>query len=841
MRRLILGLVAISLVLGAVVASAALLLGGGTVALEPGDPPDTYMDPIPDYINANYADNFVWITGTSIAAPSRVIDNVEVQIIRNFDGYRWNDVGGMWTNDPNLWNDATVDVIPWSSNQWDWEYTGGTLPTSADFQSGLSYTVKARAEDDDGYLDLSPPEDTFIYDDADPDVSFTTVFPGTIYDELDTIEGTASDDDGELDQVRVMIQNTDDTTYWNGLWWQPTPDSVWLMTDGTLNWEISRSTNPALPQWYHNTNYEIDAQAADKADNRDLNMEGPRTFLFRKTLTASSTKPGIHMDPIPEWTNALAGFSGTSKAIATRTITDVRVLIQDKTEDPDMWWDETLGDWNTTKPVWPRNIGGMSAAVDAWGQQDWNFAIPADPDFLWKNNHEYSIQAWCIDSAVPGKEATTSTQTFTYNDVDPASVIDAFDVIVYNHWGSLTGVAEDGVGGEIGMVVVLIQRLSDSLYWNGAGWGAVEWNNVAGDWWEWVFAAAQDGIYDEYQEGWEVTSSTAQEQPPLKNGETYHLYVHALDKAGNEETTAEKEFMFRYDLSGPAPTPTPGPTATPEPTTQPTAQPTATVLLDTYLDPIPDHINALYSDDCPWITGTSIAAAGRDMDDVWIQIINSSNGYNWRGFGGGFWASGEYWNNASLNPMAWGNNQWDWEYYDTAFSTPPRAENLGRDLSYTVRVRAEDSDGYVDLSPAEDTFVYDDTDPGVSFSTVFTPVMYQDDIAGINGTAYDGTSGIAQVRLRIHRLDPPPYWWNGYSWSTNGTWVPAQGTTSWHIDQSTNPSLPTSRAALPSGIATSSPPPGPISIPCPNTPAPIPSSSIVVSSLAPRGRNTRRC
>jgi len=261
--------------------------------------------------------------------------------------------------------------------------------------------------------------------------------------------------------------------------------------------------------------------------------------------------------------------------------------------------------------------------MPVYGQWDWSFDLTAfgpsasTPPGIsgeWADGHKYRIQVYIEDDAATPNKHTSGYENFNYDNVAPASVIDAFDVVVYNHWGSLTGVAEDGKGGEIGMVVVLIMKDLPPLnplpappgpedkYWNGAGWGDKQWG-VGGDEWDWVFAEPESGSeFNEVQEEWKVTTSTAQELPPLKNGETYQLYVHALDRAGNEESTAEKEFIFKYDMSGaehPTPTPepsvtqspgpseteSPGPaptspepsaTETPEPTAEPTAEPTST-------------------------------------------------------------------------------------------------------------------------------------------------------------------------------------------------------------------------------------------------------------------------
>jgi|GEM_PF-1829736 len=552
MRRLALGLVTVALV-----AVAVLLPHGHTAALEPGDPPDTYMDPIPDYVNASFVDNLLWITGTSIAAPYRVVDNVEVQIMRDFDGFRWDDVGGMWINDIDLWNDATVGVVTWGNNQWDWEYTGGTLPTSADFQSGLSYTVKARAIDDDGYKDLSPPSDTFICDDADPEVSFTTVFPSTIYDELDVIEGTASDDDGEVDNVRLRIRNLDEDKYWSGHFWHN--ESVWVTAEGTTTWHLDFNTSPPMPSWMNNACYQVAVDVIDKAGNKDTAPPAPKEFTYRRDMASA----GAYLDPLPEYSNGMDEFSGTSMAEAPGRIVDVRVKIRDLTEAPDWYWNATAGDW-TASVYWSDCVNASVMWMPAYGQTDWVATVPGG--LSWLNGHTYCVQARATDNSTPVPNTYDSgTSCFDYDDADPGSTIDAFDVVVYNTLDSLTGGAYDGGlgSGEIGALVMLINRSMDGLYWSGSGWGNDEWGNPGGEWWDWVFAPAQDGAYNSDNEDWEITRTTEQPLPAWKNGEQYTITTRAVDKAGNVESTAIKSFEFRIDLTSyTPPTPTPTPTAT---------------------------------------------------------------------------------------------------------------------------------------------------------------------------------------------------------------------------------------------------------------------------------------
>jgi|GEM_PF-3555209 len=545
--------------------------------------PETYMDPIPPYINSVIAGSATeYIRGTSLdSLESSPVVDIEVQVIRNSDGYCWNDATGLWVDNPDRWNSAlafgTFAQEAWTTDQWVWTYGGGAGgPAPADLDSAGSYTVKARAVDGLGFQDLSPAQCSFIYDDVEPDVSFATVFPSTVYDSTtsssssglpDKITGTASDDDGEIDQVRLLIQNTDSGDYWNGYWWQT--NAVWIMAKGTTSWEISKTTDPPLPEWYNEVNYAVTVQTADKAGNKDSTFDGPEAFLFRRELSSSG---GCYIDPLPEYANAMPQFTGSSKASGADVIDMVRFYLVDTSTQPDVYWEQGTGWVEGTPPTdWNTLPGVVPVLNPATGQYDW---IIGTGPVTFAEGHKYRLQAKAFEAA-PSTSTFTSSgyEYFTLDTEEPGSSIDAFDVIVYNSWTSLTGHSGDSKG-EVGQVVVLIQRSIDSLWWNGAGWGADQWGG-AGDYWDWVFATPTDGKYDEKDEDWKVTTTTPQDLPPLRNGEGYHIEIHALDQAGNEETTAVKDFTYRVDLESytpPAPPVTPGPT--PEPTYSPGPEPT---------------------------------------------------------------------------------------------------------------------------------------------------------------------------------------------------------------------------------------------------------------------------
>lgn len=561
----------------------------------PTPTPDTYMDPVPGFVNSDFIDSAFaghpWITGTSLdSSPPHLITDVEIQIKRNSDSYCWNDSAApaAWVNNLS-WNSVTAYGTlvqeSWTSDQWAWSYTGAV--DSSDFDAGASYTVKARARDNYGSRDPTPATYTFVYDDACPDTSFSTVFPSTIYS-LTEIKGNAIDDDGVIDHTRLEIQNVDNSLYWNGHFWQA--NGVWIKTQGTSSWSINTTTNPPLPQWQNDTNYRVRASTVDKANN--LNTEAWKTFLYRKQLTSAS----CYLDLLPDYANAATsfivnGFTGTSMATGGHIITDVRVQIIDSSNGS-VWWDDTGGIWNTTFSTptdWPYCPQATITAMPAYGQYDWSCPMPGG--ITWVEGHTYRIRAQATDNATPTLHTYLSgIEIFSFDGSKPASNIDVFDAVVYNTLNSINGNSADATNGEIGGVVMLLNRSGDGRYWNGAGWGNAEWGNATLDWWDWIFATASDGNFNDDSEGWKVTNTTNPKLPPLKNDEGYHIEVHAFDKAGNVETTAIKDFSFRIDLTSytpptPTQTPTSGPTyvppgATPSPTITssptPTSSPTRT-------------------------------------------------------------------------------------------------------------------------------------------------------------------------------------------------------------------------------------------------------------------------
>lgn len=614
----------IAVVLIVLISLAPIFVINGATADYVPTRPETFMDPLPAYMNWTTISAFPWLSGTSIwSEEGRDVTDIDVQIIRNKDGYRWDDVTGTWVTDPDTWNEIISGGVgalapDWAYDQWAWNYSGSW--TGADLTSGFCYTVKAWAHDNAGFEDQTPAVGTFCFDNKSPNVSMNG-FPSVV-NSLTEIKGTAIDADGVIDHTRIKINNSSGL-YWNGHFWQANP--VWIKTQGTNSWSISTTTNPPLPQWKHNTSYNVCVRTVDKANNQATESCG--TFLYRKQLTAQT----CYLDPLPDYANGatdfiLNGFSGTARAGTGHTITDVRVRIVD-TSNGSVWWNNTLGGWNTSSVFNTLNWLDCPQATFPWngtyGQYDWTCPIPGT--LAWAQGHIYQITAWTRDNTAPTSiNCTTTMDSFTYDTSTPGSWIDAVPVVVTNSWNSLTGGSIDTYG-QIGNVVVLIQRSRDNLYWNGAGWGAAEWGDVALEWWDWIFAT---GSFSSASVTWSVTTTTNPKLPQLRNSESYHIVVRSFDKAGNIETTAIKDFTFRVDMEVgqgyTAPTTVPVATATGGPTaTTPgggggggggahTAEPTATHQpTPTYTYVPPPHTTAPTATVLPGFSGSAtIGPAG---------------------------------------------------------------------------------------------------------------------------------------------------------------------------------------------------------------------------------------
>ncbi|MDY6916944.1 MAG: Ig-like domain repeat protein [Chloroflexota bacterium] len=789
-------------------------------------PPDTYIDPIPEFFN-----DVPNITGTSVAESDRDVVEVAVQIIRHPDNKYWLDGTG-WVVDPETWNGIVVDLAgvvngPWGDNQYDWDYTTYTAIGAGNLADGKTYSFKARAEDDDGYVDLSPYYRSFTYDETDPDVSISTNISGTV-NELTKVQGAAADaSPGQLDQVLVKVEDTDNTLFWNGSGWQV--DEVWLRATGTTSWQISTTTTPRLPEWTNGVNYSIDVKAWDKASNESAVVS--KAFEFRKELSAGQ----CYIDPVAgsssdPFLNDLTTITGTSRAKSGSDIDEVKVKITWK-GSPTQYWDGTF--WMTSLD-WEDAPAGIVAGAAVDGHWDWDYT----PGITWQYGEEYEIQARAHDD--PNDQYYTSgTRSFTFDDQLPNTEIGLITGTVYNTLDEVDGTAWDNSPGKTETVLLTIENVGTGDFWNGSFWQATEiWikSKVTGS----------TGTVP-----WEITYATSPKLPQWCNGgggtgTDFTITAEAVDKAGNRDTTATKTFTFRYQLS----LPTGDPTISRSPTSfsftaaegagNPVDQTLAVwnsgggtlnwvvnessgwlslspgsgdsigetdnvavsvdisgLAVGTYNtnieisatgatnSPVFVPVQLTVTESIPGAPNTAITAiadyvnslteiGGTATDDVQVNAVNlkiqrDSDGKYWTGT---TWQSTSTTIAASATDGSFNSASESWAVSTTTTPALPGWENS---VTYTVTATAVDNDANSDPTPATESFMYDTEVPDTSITDIADTVS---ELTTASGTASDnGVLSKVEVSLKN---DTDGKYYNGSDWTaTTEQWLTASGTDSW--------------------------------------------------------------
>ncbi|MBI2931619.1 MAG: Ig-like domain repeat protein, partial [Planctomycetes bacterium] len=432
-------------------------------------------------------------------------------------------------------------------------------------------------------------------------------------------------------------------------------------------------------------------------------------------------------------------------------------------------------------------------------------SVPVGSDNL------YHWQARAVDDiGTPGTWASFGGNSelvadFTRDATPPDSAVTTSGALrAATYPGMIQGTATDGAG-SVASVAVTVQRSSDTLYWTGAGWGALTWLTATGTTtWAYTFTPA--------------------------DGETYAIQSSATDSAGNPET-AFGGSSFTYDTTEPNSTVTTSgmqSSGTYGGAIAGTASDGASGIASVQLS-VQRSSDGLYWDGGAWGAAQAwLAAAGttnwtygfapangatytvqsRATDGAGNQETtpgSSTFSYNISGpdsailtsglYGVAGWtgtisgsatttggasvatveitiqrvSDGLYWTGAAWGAITWlaagGTTSWSYAF------TPADGE------SYQVQSAATDSFANTETSFGSGSFSYDGATPT---STITTSGTYT---AGtwsmmIQGTAADTFSGIGGVDVRVQRTSDGLYW-NGLAWTAAPAWLFATGTTSW--------------------------------------------------------------
>ncbi|RLC60047.1 MAG: hypothetical protein DRI01_10665, partial [Chloroflexi bacterium] len=269
-------------------------------------PPTSSVD-IPVH-NETY-NSLALIQGTA-ADVAGGLDFVMIKIMRSSDSRYWSDSG--WISF-ETWHLATGTST--------WNYNTSTVT----WTSGQLYVVYSSATDKVGNIQTQPAANTFRFDTGKPVSLITVPVDGGAYNTSFTISGTAKDSDGTLSEVRIKIENTTDSTFWDGGAWQL--GEWWSLASGLTSWTYDS------PPWEDGKEYRIWSRAKDNASptKNTEDVGAGTTFLFDTTPPTSK----VVLPADGGSYSVLETISGTGYD-STSSITWIKISIKDM--EADRYW-----------------------------------------------------------------------------------------------------------------------------------------------------------------------------------------------------------------------------------------------------------------------------------------------------------------------------------------------------------------------------------------------------------------------------------------------------------------------------------------------------------------------
>ncbi len=323
----------------------------------------------------------------------------------------------------------------------------------------------------------------FSVDTTNPTVTLNNI--SDFVNSLASISGTASDiSPGELEKVQVQIQNTTDSTYWNGSSW--VAGATWVDATGTTTW------NYTMPTLTDGKAYMVKAKSIDKAGNES--GEASDSFIY------DTTAPVVMITNVSDFVNSLSSITGTASN-ATSGVALVQIRISDASTN--RYWD---GDSWEYAETW----------LNASGTTSWSYNTSG---MSWGEGHSYTASAKASDNA--GNISTPETDGFTYDTTSPTVTLNNIPDFV-NSLAQISGTTYDVSPGELDKVQVKLKNATDSTYWNGTSWVSTEtWLDTTG------------------------TSNWSYTMPTLTDSKEYTVKAKATDKAGNTSAVSSDSFTFQ--------------------------------------------------------------------------------------------------------------------------------------------------------------------------------------------------------------------------------------------------------------------------------------------------------
>ncbi|MFC2048668.1 hypothetical protein ACFLR5_00430, partial [Elusimicrobiota bacterium] len=619
----------------------------------------------------------------------------------------------------------------WSTSE-KWVTAAGTDPWTYDatpigFLEGVDYSLTAKAIDEAGSTSTII-TNNFTFDDGEP--NSVIIYPADAYLtdtdlEINGIYGNASDNVSGIDDdvVENTLYDITDDSYWNGGTWQP---GVSTLTT-SLQWEADY----ILPgMWTSAHKYTITSWVSqDKAIPGNV-QTSPDTFevvvdsvppVSRTTtpsdgndLKALSLIEGTCYD---DWASVNNDWAANPMELEIKALANAPA----GWDDNEYWKGSTL-EWTTyTAVAFP------DVYISSWS---YNFTGSLD------SGREYVIVSSMTDR-VPNTQIDISSVTVLIDTDDPVSSfqepIDPTNGNYFNDIAQITGITQDepsAPSNRSGLSLIELQLIdeTDSMYWEGSTWTAVNTWVPAVDLASWYYNI------DTQTDTWE-------------NNHDYTFKTRGLDIAGNTESPSG-DLSLSFDDENPVSA--------------------VTAPFDgQYVKPQLSITSGTISDN----------KSGVDYVEVWIQKVE---GNYYKAADNGFTSGVKVWNPVDTTP---GDSSWSLTVATDVWTDG--ASYIVQSMAYDAATDVDGNSPNVEVAVASITFIYDESNPEseVVYISTENHTIYTNITPQIIGTSSDNAPGqIKTVKYSIKRQDTK--YWDGEDWDSGSeVWVDADATsadfTSW--------------------------------------------------------------
>lgn len=398
---------------------------GENFYFDPLNPNSTVTYPI----NNSVLTQLSQITGVASDTGGAGIKKVYITIKRLSDNYYWN--GFYW------WTNQTWFTAYNTNN---WYYNTNASLWSDDTQ----YQIQSKAIDNANNAEIPSFGVVFTIDYQGQNLSSQINVPinNSYLNDLNSISGTAIVAGNlSISQVEICIKRLSDSNYWNGTAWNNS--QKWLLAWGNLTWNYN--TNSVT--WTSGLQYLVQSRATDNLSNVENPSFGNVFWIDQIKPSSTITTPVNNSNLV-----SLPAIFGTSVDSGGVGVDFVDICIKRLSDN--YYWRGS--NW-TASLTWLR-VSGTS---------NWNYNCN---QITWTLG-SYWVQSRATDNA-NNIETPTYGNLFTIiQSINPISIITTpTNNSIQISLNTISGTANAASNASILKVEIIIQRFSDSKFWNGTNW-----------------------------------------------------------------------------------------------------------------------------------------------------------------------------------------------------------------------------------------------------------------------------------------------------------------------------------------------------------------------------------